>query len=88
MCNLHLRLQGMGTQNQFTVIECGASNNIIKGSDAMGKMVGADRLFRVSGLDKVCGCRDRGCALARANPRTPGVMMEGVGSADVCGGTD
>ena len=49
-----LFVQGMGTENQFTVIEYGTSNQVTKGSDAMGKMAGADRLSRVSGLEKVC----------------------------------
>ena len=44
--------KGLGTEEQFTVIEHGASKQVTKGGDAMKKMKGADRLARVSGLEK------------------------------------
>jgi hypothetical protein len=44
--------KGLGTENQFTVIEYGASKNIERGGTAIGKLPGADRLHRVSGLEK------------------------------------
>ena len=44
--------KGLGTENQFTVIGYGTSKAIQRGGEALGKMLGADRLHRVSGLEK------------------------------------
>lgn len=44
--------KGLGTENQFTVIGYGTGKDIKRGGEAMSKMLGADRLSRVSGLEK------------------------------------
>ena len=46
------RAQGLGTESQFTVIEFGKSKTLMR-ANALGHVKGADRLSRVSGLDKV-----------------------------------
>ena len=44
--------KGLGTESQFTVVEYGVSKSLSKGDDALKKLPQADRLTRVTGLEK------------------------------------
>ena len=47
-----MKNKGLGTESQFTVVEYGVSKSLSKGDDALKKLPQADRLTRVTGLEK------------------------------------